>query len=440
MQRGTDVIAPMRNIGEDSLVEGAEIQIDVAGPWEVFLYPKQVGAATTRSKKRSKVKQWVLLCVDMFSHRLECATLDSMSTDSLQSGLKECVGANGWSTRKISLDPGSSLLPAVHRTARHIQEDEDEHGEAEGDAALPDEEVPPKEAAALLDGLRSAGWVVRTPWSTSSWKQAKIESSIRVFKRTLKASLMPGSVPMTVTSLSRAVRLSANLLNLRPIVLLPSTAADPDELIAASPTSLRGPANCQWAPLGAGRDYAGQAAIIEQQQQSFRKHWITHYSRRLRATHKMAADGPGWDEGDIVLVTDLASKSGRDHPYPRLARIVGWLDKQKSQAVLRYQGGTVNRPVGRLSLLVKAGETIPTAGLLFDSEIQADARLLESNRAELVTNEASDADVDVDKPNQMMAQEEPAMVASGPGAVEPTVVPTAPRRSKRDSRPPVRFQ
>ena len=168
MQRGTDVIAPMRNIGEDSLVEGAEIQIDVAGPWEVFLYPKQVGAATTRSKKRSKVKQWVLLCVDMFSHRLECATLDSMSTDSLQSGLKECVGANGWSTRKISLDPGSSLLPAVHRTARHIQEDEDEHGEAEGDVALPDEEVPPKEAAALLDGLRSAGWVVRTPWSTSS--------------------------------------------------------------------------------------------------------------------------------------------------------------------------------------------------------------------------------------------------------------------------------
>jgi hypothetical protein len=139
-------------------------------------------------------------------------------------------------------------------------------------------------------------------------------------------------------------------------------------------------------------------------------------------------------------VTDLASRSGRDHPYPRLARIVGWLDKQKSQAVLRYQGGTVNRPVGRLSLLVKAGKTIPTAGLLFDSEIQADARLLESNRAELVTNEASDADVDVDKPNQMMAQEEPAMVASGPGAVEPTVVPTAPRRSKRDSRPPVRFQ
>jgi hypothetical protein len=67
--------------------------------------------------------------------------------------------------------------------------------------------------------------------------------------------------------------------------------------------------------------------------------------------------------------------------------------------------------------------------------------MLVSNRAELVTDEASDADVDVDKPNQkVMAQEEPAMVASGPGAVEPTVVPTAPRRSKRDSRPPVRFQ
>jgi len=193
---------------------------------------------------------------------------------------------------------------------------------------------------------------------------------------------MPGtSTPLTVTSFGRCVRLSANLLNLRPIVLLPSTAADPHELVAASPTSLRGPAHCQWAPLGAGRDYSGQAAIIQQQQQQFRKNWIKFYSRRLRATHQMAPDGPGWQEGAIVLISDLASRSGRDHPHARLARITGWLDKQKSQAILTYQGGTVNRPVGKLSLLLDADQEIPEKGLLFDPLIQADQTVFEENRA-----------------------------------------------------------
>ena len=463
MQRGTDVIAPMRNLGEAQLTEGHSLMVDVAGPWDCFLYPKQVGAAVTR-RTRPKTKQWVLLGVDYFSHRVEVATLDSMTTDSLTSGLSELMMANGWHTRTISLDPGSSLLPAVHRTARHLQDEDEDEIEgaegAEGDAALPDDEIQPKEAAALLDGLRHSGFKIRTPWSTSSWKQAKIESTIRVFKRTLKASLMPGSVPLTVTSLSRAVRLSANLLNLRPIVLLPSSAADPDELIAASPTSLRGPANCQWAPLGAGRDYSGQAAIIEKSLQAFRKHWVTHYARRLRATHKMAPDGPGWHEGDIVLVTDLASKSGRDHPYPRLAKIVGWLDEQKSQAVLRYQGGTVNRPVGKLSLLVPSSQKIPEKGLMFDALVQADQDVLEDNNTEFaldkafnadadvdkpkqtesIIDQASDADADVDQPNQkMMAQEVAVQMADKPAMVA-TVPIQAPRRSQRERRPPTRFQ
>ncbi|MCP4482174.1 MAG: hypothetical protein GY817_05220, partial [bacterium] len=257
-QRGTDVIAPMRNIGEDCMIEGNSIMVDVAGHWNCYINPKQVGAVTTRASQRqprSTVKRWILIGVDMFSHRIEISCLDEMTTDSLTSGLNELMMANGWATKQIALDPGSSLVPAAHRTARHLQEDEDEQAEGADAAVAGDEDVRPEVGAALLDGLRQGGFQIRQPFTQSSWKQAKIESSIRIFKRTFTASLQPGSTPLTVTSFDRCARLSANLLNLRPIVLLPSTAADPEELVSASPTSLRGPAHCQWAPLGAGRDY-----------------------------------------------------------------------------------------------------------------------------------------------------------------------------------------
>ena len=81
---------------------------------------------------------------------------------------------------------------------------------------------------------------------------------------------------------------------------------------------------------------------------------------------------------DIVLITDLSSNSGRSNPLPALGRIEKFLDPEtKSQAVVKYHSGRVDRPISRLVRVVKADEEISKKGkticpyALADEDIQA---------------------------------------------------------------------
>ena len=79
----------------------------------------------------------------------------------------------------------------------------------------------------------------------------------------------------------------------------------------------------------------------------------------------------------IVLIVDLASNSGRSSPHTALGRIISFLDNSNSQAVVRYHGGQVDRPIGKLVRIVKSGEQISKKGqgicplAQADEEIQA---------------------------------------------------------------------
>ena len=109
------MISQLRIIGEDALVEGANLNIDVAGPFLVYCQPK-AGRAITRAglrKNRNRMKLNVFVAVDMYSHRIKTAVLDSMDTDTLTSALYKIMGVNGWKTWRLSLDPGSNLVPAA---------------------------------------------------------------------------------------------------------------------------------------------------------------------------------------------------------------------------------------------------------------------------------------------------------------------------------------
>jgi hypothetical protein len=439
-RRGKNVISRMRSIKEEALSEGAQIVVDVAGPYSVFLNPNTVGATVTRAAKRThrtRVKRWVLLGICYFSHRVEVSELDDMSTGSMITGLAEIQSRNGWQCRNIALDPGSSLLPAVQRTSDHLRQEDDDEG-ADDDVGQEQEGVSPQAAAALLAGLRDQGMVVRPAFTQASWRQGKIESTIKIFKRCLQASMMPGTSPLTVTSFGRACRLSAEMLNKRPIVLLPSDSSNPDELLTCSPTSLRGPSNCAWMSMAAGRDYTGQASEIHRQQVRFRRAWLIHYSRRLRSNSKMATEGPGWGVGSIVMITDMASPSGRDHPFPRLAKITSWLDDKKSQAELKMSSGVINRPVGSLILLVGADEQVPSTGLMFDPAVAADEEIRQAaGPAELVTAPTG--------PTAPPAPPAPTGPTAPPAPTPtPTAVATEPqpalRRSSRERKARVRFQ
>ena len=147
-----------------------------------------------------------------------------------------------------------------------------------------------------------------------------VESGICVFKRCLKLSHLPESSPFTITSFSRAVKLFAHLLNLRPIVLVAPSAAYQDELTAILPTALRGPSSAEWTGMGAGANYSGQAAIIAQQQSAFKKYWRFQYLQGIRKNHGLAEKG-NFEVGAIVLVTNLSGNSGRSNPFPALGKI-----------------------------------------------------------------------------------------------------------------------
>ena len=231
------------------------------------------------------------------------------------------------------------------------------------------------ETRALMKGLQDQGLQIRTPWAKFSARQAKIESTIATFKRCFKSSQLPGTVPLTIVTFSRTAKMCAALLNTRPIVLLPPTLADPEELMTLSPSAIRGPADAEWFSLGQSRDNRGQHALQAQALNRFKKYWQIWYVNRLRTAGKLPDAASPLQLGDIVLITDLKSTSIRSNPHPAVGRIRGFMDDDRAQAIISYNGGSVDRPIESLVILVRKHEQINEKGLCFDPLVKADQEL-----------------------------------------------------------------
>ena len=182
---------------------------------------------------------------------------------------------------------------------------------------------------------------------------------------------------MTIVSFINVARRCAALLNSRPVAILPPSLSDPDEILSVSPNSLAGPAIATWWNLGAARNYSGQQALLQSHLAKFSRNFRIHYANKLYSNSNMATES-ALEIDDIVLITDLSSNSGCSNPLPALGRISGFLDsKSRSQAVVRYHSGKVDRPISRLVRVVKANEEISKKGkticpyALADEEIQA---------------------------------------------------------------------
>ena len=343
-KRGKNVISPLTHLGETSMVEGAVLMLDVAGPYMLKARPNIRG-------KVDKIKLHLLLSICLFSHRISVAILDSMTTSSLTGAINQIVLENGWKPVLLSFDAGSSLVPAAAAAARGIHDpadDDDDGGEEDGQQPY----VLGRAAAAeVVRNLGQSGYKLRPVRAKASYRQSSIESSIGSFKRILTSSLMAGwqggrVAGMTVTSFHRAVQMSCSQMNLRPVILLPPGAAEPGELLCASPSSLRGPSHAQWTPLGAARHYAGQMAVVAGQQTAFKRAFKMHYLQKLRYNHNMATSGKNqFSQGDIVLICDLSSAQGQS-PHPVVGRIKNFVDPLNAQAVVAYGAGrTVDRPL-----------------------------------------------------------------------------------------------
>ena len=189
--------------------------------------------------------------------------------------------------------------------------------------------------------------------------------------------MMPGTSPLTIVSFINVARRCAALLNSRPVAILPPSLSDPDEILSVSPNSLAGPSSATWWNLGAARNYSGQQALLQAHLAKFSKNLKIHYTNKLYSNSNMATES-ALEIDDIVLITDLSSNSGRSNPLPALGRIEKFLDPEsRSQAVVKYHSGKVDRPISRLVRVVKADEEISKKGkticpyALADEEIQA---------------------------------------------------------------------
>ena len=182
---------------------------------------------------------------------------------------------------------------------------------------------------------------------------------------------------MTIVSFINVARRCAALLNSRPVAILPPSLSDPDKILSVSPNSLAGPSSTTWWAPGAARDYSGQQALLQAHLAKFSRNFKIHYAKKLYSNSNMATQS-ALQVNDIVLITDLSSNSGRSNPHPALGRIEKFLDPaSRSQAVVKYHSGKVDRPVSRLVRVVKADEEISKKGKTIcpyasaDEEIQA---------------------------------------------------------------------
>ena len=128
MIRGRDLINPLRHLSHTSRMPGLSLQIDVAGPFLVFTKSKQSTQETRQERrvKRTTSKMWLLLAIDYFTSRLDVSPLEDMTTGALSSAIQDVITSTGYSTRRISIDPGSSLITAVEDTNEAVADLQDQ--------------------------------------------------------------------------------------------------------------------------------------------------------------------------------------------------------------------------------------------------------------------------------------------------------------------------
>ena len=167
MVKGKDLISPLKHLSNSSMVQGLQLQLDIAGPFLVYTKSKQYAGqlrGELRNQSRTKTNLLILLCIDYFTSRLEVSRLEYLSTSSVSSAIQEISSSTGWNTKRISIDPGSSLVNGIKKTnaeVANLQQQADDHEE---------QEVPVSQSVDLMQGLKKEGFEVKQPFAKNSWK------------------------------------------------------------------------------------------------------------------------------------------------------------------------------------------------------------------------------------------------------------------------------
>ena len=130
------------------MIEGVHLMIDTFWPYQLKTKPFLPVTRETARTRRATVKLYVLLSVCMYSLRTSAAVLDSMSIESLVTGLRCIMLEHGWQTKKLAFDAGSSLVPSAAVTAEAAVDQEVDEVE----------DLSEEDAAVMIANLQEAGF------------------------------------------------------------------------------------------------------------------------------------------------------------------------------------------------------------------------------------------------------------------------------------------
>ena len=313
----------------------AHVVLDLFGPY----------AVRGEVNKRTTSKAWGVIIVDLVSRATHIEAAVGYDTESFLLALRRFAAIRGWPAHIFS-DPGSQLKGA-DQSIREMWE-------------------------SIKSPLVSTECAAKgTSWSfgpgNSPWYQGAAEALIKTTKKIMSVSV--GSSRLSITELCTVFAESANLLNERPIGLLPS----PDSLInVLTPNALLLGRSRSSNPYSydENTNLRTRSALVTSVVDSFWKNWTTYYAPTLLHQSKWFYEGKEVQVGDIVLVADSNILRG-DYRLARVTAVtrskdglvrratVSYKNFRSGESVREYRGAKdtqVDRSVQSLSLIVPVSD------------------------------------------------------------------------------------
>ena len=285
-------------------------------------------------QKRTTGKVWGVLYTDMCSRAVHIEPAFGYDASSFLMALTNFTSIRGWPERMYS-DPGTQLTAA----SKEINL-----------------------AAAEKGTLHGMTWIVGPP--DSPWYQGAVESLVSTVKRALKFAMADHR--LSAAEFSTVCKEAANLVNERPLGLLPSLDSEvnvltPNCLLLGRATT-KNPGGWQPGCSSLKTRYQLVNAVGDQ----FWKHWVELFAPSLVYRTKWHEPTRDLRVGDIVNVSDSNALKG-DYRLAKVSEVHPGSDGRVRSATVTYkhfksgessrtyggaQSTSVRRSIQRLVLLV----------------------------------------------------------------------------------------
>ena len=273
--------------------------LDIAGP---ILINPWAGKRDTRGTKKTTLKYWILVVVDLTSRQIDAVLLEGYSSSSVLTGLRELTGRHG-QPLEIFWDRASNL----HAAGTMM-----DHKSEEQDQDLKDRI---KEQEKLTRSFEANGITVHLSIPYSPWRQGRVEAGVKQLKtRLIQLLYNECEVKLTPMEASSALSTACNMINHRPLLL--TAESSPDEKQVLCPAYLTSAdldlqnTSCPQDPSTWREFYAHNSPLnkrsimVQQRIENFKKQFDLFLQKSMSSFGRFFKEGENLDEGDIVMILD----------------------------------------------------------------------------------------------------------------------------------------